>query len=213
MAYLVEYCDIIICCPDCSGGLLAQWVSLSSGDVTHLNLSSSTTIMYIAGLNVAMSLTQGVEGLVAFTTLAQLISTSRFATSEMKRAEADAGTVSPLPTQLAKVITPVHGVALLSTPIVFILGVGLNRLEQPHWMLRFRFPSLWEERLGFWGTTAVRAVGCIASLACYRLFTTAVTYLGPRFHYIGVSSTPRSCSNCPSLLIVLSRRSARKLKS
>jgi hypothetical protein len=152
--------------------------------------------MYIAGLNVPISLNQGVEGAVALVTLIQFVKQARIITQNMKRAEEETGPAPPPPTLLAKIVSPLHGLTSFTPPILFVLGVGLNGLEQPEWMLRFSFPSLGDD-LGVLGTIAIRAAGCIASVACYRLFKSIGNHLGSQVHPIGVRflSLPGSLPN------------------
>jgi hypothetical protein len=143
--------------------------------------------MYIAGLNFGLSHSQGVEGLVAFTTVVETIAMIRFIRKRVKASEAEAGSIKPLPpTFVAKYITPIHTIALLSAPTLYVVATGLNRFEQPQWLLPLSFPAAWDEMLGMGGKALVRTAACIASVGCYALFRSAVLHLGSQAHHIGV---------------------------
>lgn len=143
--------------------------------------------MYIAGLNLGLTHNQGVEGLVAFTTTAQLLTTARLFSRGFKVSETEAGSIKPIPpTFLAKAISPVHITSTLAAPILYLLGVGLNRLEQPQWLLRLSFPASLDDMLGERGKAVVRVAACIGSICCFTLLRSSVAHLGPQLHFLGV---------------------------
>ena len=149
--------------------------------------------MYIAGLN----LNQGVEGIVACTNAFLTINGLHSVFNSIKRGDREGGKILPFhDTLLAKILTPMQTITLLTTPIIFGVAVAINGLEQPHWLQRYSLPSLGDNEVI---AATVRVLGCLGGLACYRLFVSTAAHLGKQFHFIAVRRYP-SYTRCPLII-------------
>jgi hypothetical protein len=145
--------------------------------------------MYIAGLHSALTLNHCVGGIVALTDAIIVAKWAIFMSEHVKHSEEEGGKIVPHHnTLLTKVLTPIHTIAMLSTPIVFGVVLAVNGLEEPQWVQRLSLPSLHNSDTGTLLTAAVRVLGCVASVACFRLLLSITRYLGAQFHFIAVRS-------------------------
>lgn len=158
-------------------------------------------IMYIAGLNLALSSPQWLEGLVVLSTAEYI----RSAIAKMRElaiiSESKGGRIRPEsmpPTFLGWIITPIHGLAIFIPPLVYVGALVLNGFQPPEWMARFAFSSEMEMMDSTW-RNASRVVACIASFALKSLTKSTFKHLGDQWHAIGVSIGNGCCLTCLDL--------------
>ncbi|KAI0086545.1 hypothetical protein BDY19DRAFT_960482 [Irpex rosettiformis] len=157
-------------------------------------------MVYIAGLNIhdilarsPLSHQTGVEGIVWWTTVAGVVRTVRRHANgqfhhphtrralpteagktgipEPPNAEKNIGHKPPVPL-LVKILSPVaHGFIILA-PLAYIIGTGIDRLNQPEWFSNWALPD-GEDYFGFGGFAAVRTISSVVNLAVYSLWKRA----------------------------------------
>ena len=141
--------------------------------------------MYIAGLELTMSSTQLTESL-AWSSLVlshyRLFSQQRRA---MIAANKDGGNIKRAPiTLVGKLVTPVHALATMLQPALYLLAVPFLGFRQPGWMESWTLPdggsNEFQKR-----TLRVGAGLCIWVLGEAGIRITR--HLGRSFHAIGVS--------------------------
>jgi len=143
--------------------------------------------VYIAGLNIPLSPTQSVEGLLAFTALAHSIHLGTSAHSAKCKGDKIAGPALASRVTLAgRLTSPLATTATYVTPVLFALGVGANDLQQPWWMKKLCLPVDWSVWLGPHNKVFVRLAGACGALICGSLVSASIAHLGSQFHYIGV---------------------------
>ncbi|KIJ64445.1 hypothetical protein HYDPIDRAFT_90192 [Hydnomerulius pinastri MD-312] len=157
--------------------------------------------MYIAGLNLPISLSQGVEALVTLTT----IDFFRYVMGRMRAVKVSSdekgGRIRPetMPTSfLGRVISPIHGLATFVPPVAFILGVTLNSFKQPDWMLKMALP---DDIVQPEVKTALRLATCVASLAMKIVMDRTFNTLGEQWHVIGRREKPRVVQSGPYAVV------------
>lgn len=141
--------------------------------------------MYFAGINFALNSTQGVEALVAFSTIAYTFDIVRTQRNNLKRAESDGGPIQKDSTPkslIGKLVTPVHVLAMSIPPILYIGSVLANKLTQPAWMLRWRLPLEVGAETEAW----VRAAACLGLVGGAIGLRVIMGHLGKQFHPIAV---------------------------
>jgi len=156
--------------------------------------------MYIAGLDVhdllarsPLSHAQGVEGIVWWTTLAGVLRAVRRHTGKgahhpntRRILPTDVGKTGvpaplhdtknigykPSPPILVKILSPLaHGFIIL-TPVVYLLGTGFGRLEQPEWFSNWSLMD-GEDAFGFGGLATIRTLACIVNYGALNLWKQA----------------------------------------
>lgn len=153
-------------------------------------------MVYIAGLNIndilarsPVSHATGVEGIVWWTTVAGVVRAVRRHTGKQfhhphtRRAlPTDVGKTGvaephdalnighkPSPPLLVKILSPVaHGFIIL-TPLAYIIGTGIEKLNQPEWFSNWALPD-GEDYVGFGGLAAIRTISSIVNLTVYSLW-------------------------------------------
>jgi len=154
--------------------------------------------MYFAGLNTSLTLNQCVGGLVVLTDAIIVAKWARFTSGQIKRAEEEGGKTVPYhDTFTTKVLTPIQMATILGTPIVFGIALAVNGLEEPEWVQRFSLPSLQDDNVGTLVTAAVRVLGCVATVACFRLLSSITLHLGAQFHFIAVREKAKIVTDGP----------------
>ncbi|KAI0345753.1 hypothetical protein BDW22DRAFT_1353339 [Trametopsis cervina] len=150
--------------------------------------------MYFAGLDIhellarsPISHATGVEGIVWWTTVAGVVRTVRRHTGKgahhphtrgaLSTDVGDTGVPSPFndnknigkkaPTPLlVKILSPLaHGFIVL-TPVAYVLGTGIQRLNQPEWFYNWALPDA-EDYIGFGGLAAVRTIACVINYGVF----------------------------------------------
>jgi hypothetical protein len=140
-----------------------------------------TQVMYIAGLY--LSHAQGIESIVCLTTVAQIVITARQQRAAFKRADSEGGSIVKLPESFAgRIVTPIHGAAVVVPILVYFGSVIINGLVQPAWIERWRLPEVGVKEEA-WARTAAR----VAALGITKFVGTTLNHLGKQFHFIGVS--------------------------
>ncbi|KAG8212852.1 hypothetical protein J3R82DRAFT_11169 [Butyriboletus roseoflavus] len=86
------------------------------------------------------------------------------------------------PTSLGWIISPIHGLAILIPPLVYVGALVLNGFQPPEWMTRFAFSS---EMMDSTSRNASRVVACVANFALRSLTSSTFEHLGDQWHVIG----------------------------
>ncbi|KAI9455546.1 hypothetical protein HD554DRAFT_2030918 [Boletus coccyginus] len=153
--------------------------------------------MYIAGLKFPTPSPQWLEGLVVLSTADYI----RYNIAKIKDlaviSESKGGRVRPEsmpPTFLGRIITPIHGLAILLPPLIYVSTLVLNRFEPPEWMARFAFSA---EMLDPTWRNMLRVVACTASLTLRRFTDRVFEHLGDQWHTIGRREKPRVVKTGP----------------
>jgi hypothetical protein len=144
--------------------------------------------MYIAGINFGLTHPHTIEGIVAVTTVAQLLVTSGKILKKIIAAEDTAGSVKPIPPSFAaKYISVISTFSRLSAPTLYLIGLGLYRFQPKVRNLGLDFPDALDEMLGVGGKAAVRITACVASVISLEIFGKTMNLIQSQFHYLGVS--------------------------
>ncbi|KAF9223285.1 hypothetical protein BS17DRAFT_781622 [Gyrodon lividus] len=159
--------------------------------------------MYIAGLNlpIPISSSQGLEALVVLTTTDYFRYVITETNSIAVRSESKGGHIrqESMPTSfLGRIISPIHGLAFLLPPAVYVGGVVLNGFRQPDWMAKF---ALSGNVMGLEWRNALRLVACSATLSLRRITARAFDHLGEQWHVIGRREKPRVVQTGPYALV------------
>lgn len=140
--------------------------------------------MYLLGLHITPFV---MEGFIAATTFFSLVYAYNEQIAVAGVAKREGGNIKALPRDFfARIVTPIHFVAMFITPVAYMLGTALNGLEEPEWLARYHLPREWDMSLGEDGKIVVRAAGVIASLAAWKMMSVVFKYLGSQWHYLGV---------------------------
>jgi len=155
--------------------------------------------MYIAGLNLPVSCTQGLEALVVFSTIEYFWHIRGVVKTIATQAESKGGRVRqetiPL---LGRIVTPIHALAAWMPPVVYIGALVLNKFRQPEWMTRFALPdeivgvNLDPARKG-----VLRAAACVAGFMLRSLTDSTFQHLGEQWHSLGRRERPRVVQTGP----------------
>ncbi|KAJ3768582.1 hypothetical protein FB446DRAFT_694803 [Lentinula raphanica] len=148
--------------------------------------------MYIAGIH--LSHAQGVESIVAASTMAAMVSIVRDQRKTLTKASKEGGDITAGPKSFAgRIVTPIHAVAILSAPVSYLVAVFSNRMVQPEWYEQTSFDvSLSVGQLA-WTRTA-GAVGLLGSAWMMRV---VLNHLGKQLHYIGTREKGEVVSTGP----------------
>ncbi|KAI0699118.1 hypothetical protein BC835DRAFT_598107 [Cytidiella melzeri] len=151
--------------------------------------------MYIAGLDIhdllarsPVSHTTGVEGIVWWTTVAGLVRTVRRHTGKgvhhphtRRTLPTDVGKTGvpepqglrdlnigqqPPPPLLLKVLSPIAHAFIILTPVAYVVGTGIGKLNQPEWFSNWALPD-GEDYVGFGGLAAVRSIACVVNYSVF----------------------------------------------
>ncbi|KAF9223284.1 hypothetical protein BS17DRAFT_781620 [Gyrodon lividus] len=157
--------------------------------------------MYIAGLNLPISSSQGLEALVVLATLDSF----RYIITEVKslavRSESKGGRIRPesLPTSLlGRIISPIFGYSFVATPAVYVGVVVLNGFRQPDWMEKFAISN---EIVGLEWRNALKVVACSATFALKLVAAHVLDHLAEQWHIIGRREKPRVVQTGPYALV------------
>ncbi|KAI9460301.1 hypothetical protein HD554DRAFT_2294790, partial [Boletus coccyginus] len=153
--------------------------------------------MYIAGLKFPTPSPQWLEVLIVLSTADYI----QYNIAKIKDlaviSESKGGHVrleSMPPTFLGHIITPIHELAILLPPLIYVDTLVLNQFEQPEWMVRFVFSP---EMLNSMWRNTLRVVACTASLTL-RCFTDCIfEHLGDQWHTIRHHEKPRIVKTGP----------------
>ncbi|KAH7928389.1 hypothetical protein BV22DRAFT_1030686 [Leucogyrophana mollusca] len=157
--------------------------------------------MYIAGLSLPFSPTQCVEGIVSLATAQFFFTTFKKMAAVKAVAEAEGGAVRPqtMPTSfLAKIISPIHGLAFFLPPLAYMIGVACNGFHQPQWMLNFSLP---DDVVSTHGKVALRGLACFIGLGFAKIMESGVKHLGDQWHVIGRREKPRIVQTGPYAIL------------
>ncbi|KAH7913393.1 hypothetical protein BJ138DRAFT_1002323 [Hygrophoropsis aurantiaca] len=157
--------------------------------------------MYIAGLSLPFSATQSVEGLVSLATAQFFYNAFKTMANLKVLADAEGGAVRPqtVPTSfLAKIVSPIHGLAFFVPPLAFIVGVACNDFYQPKWMLDLSLPN---DLISSHSKVAVRVAACLAGLSYAKVMESGFKHLGDQWHVIGRREKPRVVQSGPYAII------------
>jgi hypothetical protein len=177
--------------------------------------------MYLAGLDIhdllarsPVSHATGVEGIVWWTTVAGVVRTVRRHTGKgahhphtrrvLPTDEAMTGIPQPVDAKLSvnigqkpptpllvKILSPLAHGFIIVTPLVYIIGTGIEKLNQPEWFTNWALPD-GEDYVGFGGLAAVRTIASIANYSVFSLWKRASKELR-RAVSIFFSHTRRLC--------------------
>ncbi|KAF8442105.1 hypothetical protein L210DRAFT_3194430 [Boletus edulis BED1] len=151
--------------------------------------------MYIAGLNLPLS--QWPEVLVVLSTADYFRHTFTGIKHLTVISESSGGRIRPesMPsTFLGRIITPIHGLAIVIPPLVYVGALTLNRFQQPEWMAQFAFST---EMIDSTQMNALRVVACAASFALRSFLDSTFKHLGDQWHVIGRREKPRIVKTGP----------------
>ncbi|KAF5381502.1 hypothetical protein D9757_008176 [Collybiopsis confluens] len=153
---------------------------------------------YIAGLH--LSHAQGVESIVATSTVAMMIMFARDGSRNMKNAHKEGGEIKSLPTTfIGRFVTPLHALAVTVVPVTYLAGVLSNRMVQPAWYARTAF-DVGDLSVGAlaWIRTGAAAVAWIGGVWLQRACLRA---LGKQFHFIGTRDKAQVVSTGPYRIV------------
>lgn len=141
--------------------------------------------MYIAGLRLPLSSPQWLEVLVVLGAADYI----RYTVAKVKTlavaSESKAGRIRQdrVPsTFLGRIVTPIHGLATVAPPMIYVGALVLNRFQPPEWIARYALP--FEMRDSTW-RSALRVVACVADLALKSFTDSIFGHLGDQWHTIG----------------------------
>ncbi|KAI9571890.1 hypothetical protein HD554DRAFT_2300241 [Boletus coccyginus] len=95
---------------------------------------------------------------------------------------------------LGRIITPIHGLAILLPPLIYVSTLVLNRFKPPEWMARFAFSA---EMLDPTWRNMSRVVACATSLTLRSFEDCVFKHLGDQWHTIGHHEKPRVVKTSP----------------
>lgn len=128
---------------------------------------------------------QTLELTVCLTTLSHLYVQIHETKKVAKVAASEGGAVIPssLPTSfIGRVVTPIHGVAVVLPPPFYVLVILINGLIQPEWLASWRLTLDIGDKEPW-----VRIVACVASMGLSDFIGIIFKHLGKQWHYLGVS--------------------------
>ncbi|KAK7438438.1 hypothetical protein VKT23_018050 [Stygiomarasmius scandens] len=139
---------------------------------------------YIAGIYVSHN--QGVEAIVAASTLATMGITIVRQSKLLKNAASEGGNPTAYPkTLLGKLVTPMHAVTMLGIPVSYLIAVLSNSFHQPEWYTDLGgFPVELDLKAGVGGKAAIRTVAALAGIPMIYLQSWIFKTLGKQLHAI-----------------------------
>ncbi|KIK64297.1 hypothetical protein GYMLUDRAFT_39854 [Collybiopsis luxurians FD-317 M1] len=136
---------------------------------------------YIAGIH--LSHAQGLETIVAASTVAMMSRIVRDSNKQMRQAGVEGGEIKARPTSiLGRLLTPIHGVAFTATPVLYLAGVLSNRMQQPYWYEQTSLNIQLSIGTLAWTRTAAAAIALFGGVWLHGSILKA---LGKQFHFIG----------------------------
>ncbi|KAF8882990.1 hypothetical protein BD779DRAFT_1444470 [Infundibulicybe gibba] len=157
---------------------------------------------YIAGLNLRMTNGSGIEELLTLTTVSSLIYAYQEQFAVAVVAKKEGGNIKALPKSFfARIVTPVHFVAMFATPVAFLVGVTFNGFSQPSWLSQYNLPVELDQAVGPGGKAVIRGGAMLASLVVWKAMSVVFKYLGSQWHYLGLREKPKIVSTGPYSIV------------
>ncbi|KAJ3997454.1 hypothetical protein F5050DRAFT_1421519 [Lentinula boryana] len=148
--------------------------------------------MYIAGIH--LSHAQGIESIVTASTIATIAVIVRDQRRTFRKASKEGGNITAGPESFfERIVTPIHGSALLLAPFSYLVAVLSNRMEQPEWYERTAFDFPLSVGPLAWTRTAA-AVGLLGTAWMARAILKS---LGKQLHFIGTREKGEVVSTGP----------------
>ncbi|KAF9072479.1 hypothetical protein BDP27DRAFT_1217655 [Rhodocollybia butyracea] len=138
------------------------------------------------------------EGFVAATTIGSMIYAYNEQIAVAGVAKREGGNIKALPLDFfARIVTPIHFVAMFITPAAYLFGITVNGLSSTGWLAQYDLPAEWDVTFGEDGKLLVRAAGIFISMAVWKLMSVVFHYLGSQWHYLGLREKPKIVSSGP----------------
>jgi hypothetical protein len=158
------------------------------------NATTTIAAMYIAGLNLTLAPTRTspgvVEPIIYTSLLVILVSLMGYTNKSLASATAKGGEIKRMPTSLlGKIVTPIHGAAILLSPALYLGSLPFYGFRQPEWFERTALPDSWlaELGLGETGKAVVKLVSMGVTIWLSKIAQKTIEQLDKQFHFIGVS--------------------------
>ncbi|KAF9058541.1 hypothetical protein BDP27DRAFT_1369434 [Rhodocollybia butyracea] len=140
---------------------------------------------YIAGIHITHA--RGIESIVATSTIAMFAFGVRDIVKASNKSEKEGGEIIAGPkTLMETLITPIHSLVVAAAPLPYLVGIFLNRMEQPECT-----------RALAWTRTAA-CVGVLGSAWALRVI---VRTLDKQFHFIGTRERSELVSSGPFRIV------------
>lgn len=147
-------------------------------------------MLYVLGYTITPYI---MEGFVAATTIGSLIYAYNEQIAVAGVAKREGGNIKALPLDFfARIVTPIHFVAMFITPAAYLFGITVNGLSSTGWLAQYDLPAEWDVTFGEDGKLLVRAAGIFVSMAVWKLMSVVFHYLGSQWHYLGVSHSQKT---------------------
>ncbi|KAK7438393.1 hypothetical protein VKT23_018007 [Stygiomarasmius scandens] len=153
-------------------------------------------MQYLAGIH--LSHTQGVEAIVAGSTLLSFGAVIARQRQFYLKSEVHGGRIISLPTStLGRLVTPFHAVTVAVVPLSYLGAVLSNGLQQPQWYQETGFGPETDLTVGIGGKAMIRTLASLGIVALTWFHDAAVRALGKQLHYIGVREKANVVSTGP----------------
>ncbi|THV06919.1 hypothetical protein K435DRAFT_710640 [Dendrothele bispora CBS 962.96] len=139
---------------------------------------------YIAGIYISHN--QGMEAIVAASTLATLGVSIVRQNKLLKSATSEAGNPTAHPESLlGKLVTPIHALTLLAVPASYLVAVLSNSFHQPEWYTDLGgLPLELDLKVGIGGKAWIRTGAALASIPMAYIQSWIFKTLGKQMHFI-----------------------------
>ncbi|KAF9058545.1 hypothetical protein BDP27DRAFT_563531 [Rhodocollybia butyracea] len=162
-------------------------------------------MIYLAGIH--MSYAQSIEVLVSASTILTFTTIAAQQRKMLAKSEKEGGEIIASPTTLVgRLVTPLHAIPTIATPVLYLAGVFSNKMQQPEWYTRSALDIPMNAQMKSW-TRIAAALGFVATIWWHSAIMKA---LGKQLHYIAprkngevVSSGPFSVIRHPIYIMAL----------
>ncbi|KIJ12323.1 hypothetical protein PAXINDRAFT_156963 [Paxillus involutus ATCC 200175] len=156
--------------------------------------------MHVVGLEVPISLSQGIEAIVVLTIANGLRRSITKVRSVAANAESKGGRIRPesIPTSfLARIVTPIQVLATALPPVVYLCVVVLNGLQQPEWMAKFALSGM----VGSQWRNALRVLACSSTCLLKGIVDYIFDHLGEQWDVAGRREKSRIVQTGPYAIV------------
>ncbi|KAF9058543.1 hypothetical protein BDP27DRAFT_1343345 [Rhodocollybia butyracea] len=164
-------------------------------------------MIYLAGIHVSCA--QSIEVLVSALTILTFTTIASRQQKMLAKSQKEGGEIMASPTTLmGRLVTPLHAIPTVATPLSYLAGVFSNKMQQPEWYTRSALDIPINAEMKGW-TWIAAALGLVATIWWYKAIVKA---LGKQFHFIAprkngevVSSGPFSVIRHPIYAMALAQ--------
>lgn len=150
--------------------------------------------MHVVGLEVPISLSQGIEAIVVLTIANGLRRTVAKVRSVAANAESKGGRIRPesIPTSfLARIVTPIQVLVTFLPPVVYLCVVVFNGFQRPEWMAKFALSGM----VGSQWRNALRVLACCSNCLLGGIVDYVFDHLGEQWDAAGYLQDPLQLLN------------------